>query len=405
MLARADYSVGDAERILAPLGVTASYLAPTPTALEKSIIDATEGVRACLRTSGIHDYDTQEQGPEHKRIVDTDVFSRGVHRRVRTSLYRPATKDGDPRLWVQGLRECVAAHNLLAIVPTKESLLVINMSDPATRRDLAQHNSLLRGMMSPVIRQHDGFGAAVVDALGEVAAKGWVDAFRQGSTAVGMTVERELGITPNSSQAPDLHGFEIKAKVVEGQAIDRISVSTRHTLFAKVPDWDISEMKSSKDIVVRYGYPGTRASERIRLYCTVSADAPNSNGLQFHVDESSGVLVESFVSPTAGTQPVARWRRQSLEDKLEEKHRQTAWVFANERECAGTRQFRVIGVRLTWKPRTAALMNLLRAGIVTMDHLIKQRSNGQVSEKGPLFKIGPSDFSLLFPNEISHALG
>lgn len=402
MLARADYQIGDAERLFAPLGVAASYIAPTPTALEKSIIDATEGVRTCLRQSGIHDFDTQQQGPLHKRFVETAVFSRGTHRRVRTSLYRPETKEGDPRLWVQGLKECVDPHNLLAIVPIDKSLLVINMSSSATRMELSQPQSMLRSMIAPVVHDQQKFGADVISALRAIAGKGWIDAFRHGSTSIGMTVERELGITPNSSQAPDFCGFEVKSKVVDGQDINDVTIGTRHTLFAKVPDWDISDLKSSKEIVVRYGYPGTKASERLRLYCTVSSRAPNSNGLQFHVDEHSGTLVESFVSQE-GNQPVARWRRQSLETKLDEKHRQTAWVLANEREVCGQRQFRMIGVRLTWKPRTQALMNLLHAGVVTMDHLIKQKANGIVNEKGPLFKIAPDDFSLLFPNAVAHS--
>jgi hypothetical protein len=49
-------------------------------------------------------------------------------------------------------------------------------------------------------------------------------------------------------------------------------------------------------------------------------------------------------------------------------------------------------------------MNLLQAGVVTMDHLIKQKSDGRVSEKGPLFKLEPSDFGLLFPHVRAKAL-
>jgi hypothetical protein len=398
MLSKADYSLESAERLLAPLGVTASYIAPTPTALHKSIIDATECVRTCLRRAGIHDFDQQPKGQHHKKIVESEVFSCGSQRRMKMSLYRPETKDGDPRMWISHLGDVVRSHNLLALIPTDRSVIVLNMSDADTRADLGRPESPIRSRLAQFSKTALQSGDEVLATLQAITAKGWIKAFRTGSTSVGMTLERELGIKPNSAQAPDFLGFEVKAKVIEGRSADEDVASTRHTLFAKVPDWDISAAKSSKDIVARHGYPGKTPYERRRLYCTISAETPNPQGLQFRVDEKAGQLVEEcVVGPQAGTE-VARWRRESLESKLDEKHKQTAWVFANERVTAGIREFRFVSTRLTWKPRTASLMNLIQAGVVTMDHLIKQKSDGRVSEKGPLFKLAPADFGLLFPH-------
>jgi len=404
MLSKADYSIESAERLLAPLGVTASYIAPTPTALQKSIIDATEGVRTCLRRAGIHDFDKQQKGQDHKKVVEAEVFSRGSHRRVKMSLYRPETKDGDPRLWIGHLGEAASPHNLMAVIPTADSVLVLNMSDDATRAELARSGSMIRSRLEMFGKSTLQSGDQMLNALREISAKGWIKAFRTGSTSVGMTLERELGVEPNSAQAPDFLGFEIKAKVIDGRSAEDEVASTRHTLFAKVPDWDISNAKSSKDIVIRHGYPGKSPHERRRLYCTISAKGSNSQGLQFRVDERAGHLIEECVTGAAAETEVARWRRESLESKLDEKHRQTAWVFANERDNAGVREFRFVSTRLTWKPRTASLMNLLQAGVVTMDHLIKQKSDGKVSEKGPLFKLEPWDFGLLFPHVRAKAL-
>ena len=41
-------------------------------------------------------------------------------------------------------------------------------------------------------------------------------------------------------------------------------------------------------------------------------------------------------------------------------------------------------------------MNLISSGIVTMDHLISVKKNSRI-EKGPLFKILPSNISKLIP--------
>lgn len=404
MLSKADCSIEDSERLLAPLGVTASYLAPTPTALKKSIIDATEGVRSCLKREGIHDFDMQSKGQAHKCLVDSEVFSRGSHRRVKMSLYRPETKDGDPRLWISRLAEIVEPHSLLALIPADRSVLVLNMSDAATRADLVRPQSELRIRLERLGQTALQSGTQVLDALRDIAAKGWIKAVRTGSTSVGMTLERELGVVPNSAQAPDFLDFEVKAKVVSGSTPFKAKISTRHTLFAKVPDWDISVAKSSKEIVVRHGYAGSSPAIRRRLYCTVSARHANSQNLQFSFDERTGQLVEYCTTGPHQDAEIARWRRTSLESKLDEKHKQTAWVFANERGSGANREFQFVSARITWKPRTPALLTLLQAGVVTMDHLIKETVTGTVTEKGPLFKINPSDFGLLFPNSRNESL-
>jgi hypothetical protein len=278
------------------------------------------------------------------------------------------------------------------------------MSDGATRAELARSGSAIRSRLEMFSKATLQSGDQILNVLRAIAAKGWIKGFRTGSTSVGMTLERELGVEPNSAQAPDFLGFEVKAKVINGRSAEDKVASTRHTLFAKVPDWDISNAKSSKDIVIRHGYPGKTPYERRRLYCTISADAPNPQGLRFSVDEGTGQLIERCEGGGGESTEVARWRRSSLESKLDEKHRQTAWVFANSRGTGTNREFRFVSARVTWKPRTAALMNLLQAGVVTMDHLIKETAAGKVTEKGPLFKIEPVDFALLFPHSRAEQL-
>lgn len=64
----------------------------TETGLKKSILDATAPVRAYFKEKGVHDYDLQQQGPEHKRIIDTYILTEASHHLTKTSLYRPITK-------------------------------------------------------------------------------------------------------------------------------------------------------------------------------------------------------------------------------------------------------------------------------------------------------------------------
>ena len=52
---------------------------------------------------------------------------------------------------------------------------------------------------------------------------------------------------------------------------------------------------------------------------------------------------------------------------------------------------------------------LLSQGIITLDHLIKKTSKGEmnkecVKEKGPFFKIKPDKLDLLFPPSVKYKL-
>ena len=46
----------------------------TETGFKKSILDATTPVRAYFLEKGIHDYDDQLHGPEHKKIIEIKEF-------------------------------------------------------------------------------------------------------------------------------------------------------------------------------------------------------------------------------------------------------------------------------------------------------------------------------------------
>lgn len=215
--------------------------------------------------------------------------------------------------------------------------------------------------------------------LREIAKMGPLKSIGFGDTTVGMTIEHALGITPNSSQRPDFKGIEIKAT----RGKPRTSRETRQTLFACVPDWGISNLKSSAQILSKFGY--WREMD-LRLYCTVSALSPNSQGLMLEVDQAKDLLKEIFRSKELSSD-VAVWRLDRLEAKLASKHRETFWVRANAERINGVEWFQIESVTHTTTPNLSHLQRLLADGGVTVDHLIKRRPSGRVSEKGPLFKI------------------
>ena len=82
-------------KILTKNQVSLALIEPTETGLKKSIMDATGPIRSYLKENQIHDYDFQLQGPEHKVIINANIYSDFNLTNSNASLYRPNKKKGD----------------------------------------------------------------------------------------------------------------------------------------------------------------------------------------------------------------------------------------------------------------------------------------------------------------------
>ncbi len=162
---------------LATHGLEASFLVPTKTGLEKSIIDAVGPFRSFLKNKGFHDYEVQHQGVirheraylvEPTRLVDSTV-----------SLYRPNTKSGDPRIWFRGLPHYANPGDLIAVVCDKSVLYVINASNPDVVESITKPDSPLARAF-PAISRLSPAGAELLGMLKDVARKGFVRSLRTG---------------------------------------------------------------------------------------------------------------------------------------------------------------------------------------------------------------------------------
>ena len=211
-------------------------------------------------------------------------------------------------------------------------------------------------------------------------------------TSVGRTLETALGIGINSSKKPDYKGIELKSY--------RRREGNRKTLFAQVPEWKLSKMKSSSEILDAFGY---WREDDFKLYCTVSAITRNSQGLALKVDSDINHLIENSNNSDLGDFVV--WTLDKLHERLLEKHKETFWVSADTIQSDGKEYFQYKEVEHTKKPILSQFDILLEQGIITLDHLIKRNVKGRVVEKGPLFKIKPNALSLLFPPSQKYSLG
>lgn len=216
-----------------------------------------------------------------------------------------------------------------------------------------------------------------------------------GSPGVGMTLLDALGVPYTSIGKPTFEGIVVSARRTEG----RVS-GNRVNLFARVPAWEISSCKSSGEILSRFGYMGAEGEQR--LYCTVRAGEPNSQGLFLEVSRVDGLLLER-ARLEAGPVAVVAWKLSDLRDRLAATHRESMWVTASAIERRGREYFHYRRATYSPAPLLDRLAPLLQNGTITVDHLIERRS-GRVSEKGPLFKIKPQNLEALFPIAITFDL-
>lgn len=228
----------------------------------------------------------------------------------------------------------------------------------------------------------------LLERLGAISHAGPMRAVGHGSTAVGMTLLDALGVEYTSTDKPRYMGIVVTARR-DLPATPR----NRVNLFARVPDWLHSTCKSSAEIVDRYGYeaaPGVR-----KLYCTVRSQHPNSQGLLLAVNSQRRMLDEIAATET-GNVHVASWSLEDLKRRLIATHPESMWVSANVVRRGDAEYFHYRKACYTGPPIAERFVTLLAEGTITVDHLIDKR-HGHTKEKGPLFKIVPSNLPMLFP--------
>ena len=372
-------------------GCNSALLFVTETGLHKAILDATDPMRKLFCDAGVHDFSTQAQGPDNKVVKDAQILADTDFKSVSVSLYRPVTKKGDPRLWFYEFKRYASPNDVFAVFIHGKVIHALNL----TRSALAQ--SIAAGVDNPVtkfFRQISSASSAISDELlqmlKKIAKAGPIKAECIGDTAIGRSIESALGIHINSSRNPDFKGIEIKS----GRSSILPSKENRATLFACVPDWDLSALKSSRAILENFGYE--RGSD-FKLYCTITTQRANSQGLQFEVKEAERWLREFYAREPV--REICIWRLDKLHERLAEKHRETFWVKAKSIQRGGNEWFQLESATHTTRPSLNQFDRLLTDGTVTMDHLIKRKANGRVTEKGPLFKIDRPRLGELFLGE------
>lgn len=373
----------------------------TATGLKKSILDATTPMRTYFKENKVHDYALQNKGQENKVIIKTYILTEYKEIETQTSLYRPETKDGDPRLWIYRLKETTEAddiHAIIALNPT--SLFVINL----TKVDIVKccESSLVNPIQDLIGIFYHSSNLISNELLSILRSyeNQWIDTDLRADTAIGRQVEALLGIDMNASKLPDYKGIELKSFRSQRPSIKK-------NLFCKVPDWDLSHLKSGAEIVDKYGYmSGGIKSYRNTLYCK----APNSQNLRLNMNypddlleiEEDRIIGENQFKKIAD---VAVWRLQTLHECLLTKHHETFWIEVDTRiGDQGQEQFMFNKIEHTRNPIVSQFDILLEQSMITVDLLLGRPKvdleTGKPKKGGDAvsFKIKKSAAGLLFPD-------
>ncbi len=384
------------QQYLVNLGISFTQVQITETGLKKGILDATAPMRAYFKENNIHDYELQLQGPDYKYLVSTHILTFQSDFITQTSLYRPVTKKGDPRLWIYKLQAYTQPNDIHILIAHDGDLLVIN----STREDIKQavESVLLNPIKEHLLSISDQAQAVSRELLQHFrkASGQWFESEILADTGIGRTIETLLGIPMNSDKTADYKGIELKS--ARGN-----NPGARKNLFTQTPNWELSRCKSGQEIVSKYGYFTEEGFKTIQT--TVSATHPTRD-LQLMVNDLDGLLELQHIRET-GHDDVAVWQLLKLHERLLTKHHETFWINVENRIENNKEYFRYDNIIHTKNPNIGQFDVLLGQGMITVDLLICRPSfqkSGRTGGDTYSFKLKSKAMPLLFPESLVYKI-
>lgn len=227
----------------------------------------------------------------------------------------------------------------------------------------------------------------LLEKLTQIAQQGPILSTISGSNQIGFTLQKLMGINYNSKTKNTFEGFVINTT--------DIKANNRTNLFACVPDWANSKIKSTREFLEYYGVIDITEKYQKKLFCTTSSLNENSFGLILKCDLSEKKIYECFSGPN-GLEDILIWDTNKLIYKLN-KLKNMVIVSANIIKRNNQKYFHYKQAEFMGSPSIDSFFELINIGSITLDHLISKNQNGNYREQGPLFKLKQTSRSVLFP--------
>lgn len=356
----------------------------TSTGLKKSILDSTAPMRAYFFENAVHDYNSQMQGPEHKAMRRAAILTETMLCKTNVSFYRPKTKKGDPRMWISKLGTFATNSDIFIFIWHNQVLNVVNL----TQTDIEKCYTSpiitpLQELIKDIYLKENAVSEELLGRFHSVRGK-WFEAEITADTGIGRSIETFLGIQMNNNKTPDYKGIELKSHREKRR-------SHKNVLFTQTPDWDISALKSSKEIVSKYGYLTKDGKKTYQN--TVQCAPPNSQNLFLNINQVEQLLRLQYQN--CKIEDVAVWRLMKLHQRLLTKHRETFWIEVESRLTDGKEYFRYKQIEHSKNPNIGQFDSLIEQNLITID-LLLCRPSGHGDTYS--FKIKRNGMPLLFPD-------
>jgi len=376
-------------RYLVNLGLKFTQVEITSTGLKKSILDATAPMRTFFVEEGIHNYEDQLQGPDYKHFYSGLLFSETSCRETKISFYRPTTKQGDPRLWIYGFGGFTEANDIHILFHYQKKLCVANLTKIDFKKCYESRIiTPLQEVLADISRKESAVAEQLLKKFRKVSNQ-WFLSEVKADTGIGRSIETYLGIKMNSDKSADYKGIEIKSHR------DKRS-SKKNVLFTQTPNWALSNLKSGREIVAKYGY----MKNGFKTYQnTVQCTPPNSQDLFLNVNHFEELL--ELQAQKSKVEDVAVWEMMNLHNRLITKHHETFWITVENRIVGNKEYFRYKEIEHTKNPVVNQFDVLLEQNMITVDLLLCRPSgNGDTYS----FKIKTKAMPLLFPESVKYVI-
>lgn len=362
----------------------------TSTGLKKYILDSTVPMRTYFLENNIHNYEEQEQGQEYKVTRRAIILTDTEKKETNVKFYRPNTKKGDPRMWICGLGSYSKGCDIFVLFKFEDALCSVNI----TKVDIEKcfKSSIitpLQEIIKSIYIEENVVSEELLGRFRSVKDK-WFESEVVADTGIGRTIESFLGISMNSDKTPDYKGIELKSHRDKRR-------SRKNVLFTQTPNWDISELKSGKKIVEKYGYYTEDGKKTYQN--TVQCSPPNSQFLFLNVNHEDELL--ELQARIKRQEDVAAWRLMQLHQRLLTKHHETFWIEVENDKDDGKEYFRYKQIEHTKNPNVGQFDVLIEQNIITVD-LLLCRPSGHGDTYS--FKIKKKGMPLLFPESVIYNL-
>lgn len=362
----------------------------TTTGLKKGILDSTASMRAYFIEEDIHNYEKQLQGQENKMVKKAIILTSDSQYITNVSFYRPNTKKGDPRMWIYNLGKFSNGEDIHVLFAFEQTLYSINI----TQIDIERcYNSPiitpLKEILTEIYKAETSIAEELLTKFRSVHGQ-WFESEVLADTGIGRTIESFLGINMNSEKTPDYKGIELKSHR------DKRSTN-KNVLFTQTPDWDISALKSGREIVANYGYPSDNGNKTYQN--TVQCAPPNSQNLFLSINQVKALL--ELQARNNSIVDVAAWKLVKLHERLLTKHHETFWIEVENRINDGHEYFRYKEIEHTKNPNVGQFDVLIEQNIITLDLLLCRPSGSGDTYS---FKIKKKGMPLLFPESVIYQI-